>query len=616
MIFQTQAGDYRKMGTEQCADGVTFTFQCPKELACAVVLFEKKTGKQAAKIDVLPQYRVGSVRSVTIYPLKAEKFYYCYEIAGKRMRDPYGERVIGREKWGDTERTLDDALLSGFKKEGFDWSEDVSVEIPANEMVMYKLHVRGFSMDGRGRNKGTFAAVMDRLSYLKELGITTLECMPVYEFEELMENGRLNYWGYAPSDYFAVKSSYASQKDADWEFKSLILETHKQQMELIMEMHFVPEQTAGAIIEILRYWVMEYHVDGFRFDLMGLHDTETMNEIRAALDCLPGGKEILMYGEPWTAGKAAIQPGYEQALKCNAALLSDRIGFFNDDIRDSIKGSVFEVKETGFVNGAKGLETQIRSSVLGFCDGMGGYQPSSAHQSVSYVSAHDNYTLWDKLVHTLTDSMEPDFGAYNEVALAQNRLAAGIYFTCLGITFLQAGEEAARTKYGDDNSYRSAAKVNQLDWTRMHEYRDLAEFYRGLILLRKSFPAWRQRSLEVLDQISFVDAPEGCVAFIIRTGAEPEAAAESVLTDNVAPWQELFIIYNANKEAVEFRLPGGKGSDPEQEPSENYFALEGKWQLLTDGTRFKIKEDTKLEQIKELEGSVWAEPVSITILGR
>ena len=116
----------------------------------------------------------------------------------------------------------------------------------------------------------------------------------------------------------------------------------------------------------------------------------------------------------------------------------------------------------------------------------------------------------------------------------------------------------------------------------------------------------------MLDQISFVDAPEGCVAFTIRT----EAAAESVSTDNAAPWQELFIIYNANKEAVEFRLPGGKGSDPEQEPSENYFALEGKWQLLTDGTRFKIKEDTKLEQIKELEGSVWAEPVSITILGR
>ena len=122
------------------------------------------------------------------------------------------------------------------------------------------------------------------------------------------------------------------------------------------------------------------------------------------------------------------------SLICLLLILKNKIRF-NDDIRDSIKGSVFEVKETGFVNGAKGLETQIRSSVLGFCDGAGGYQPSSAQQSVSYVSAHDNYTLWDKLVHTLTDSMEPDFGAYNEAALAQNRLAAGIYFTCLGIPF-------------------------------------------------------------------------------------------------------------------------------------------------------------------------------------
>lgn len=189
---------------------------------------------------------------------------------------------------------------------------------------------------------------------------------------------------------------------------------------------------------------------------------------------------------------------------------------------------------------------------------MGGYQPSSAHQSVSYVSAHDNYTLWDKLVHTLTDSMEPDFGAYNEVALAQNRLAAGIYFTCLGTTFLQAGEEAARTKYGDDNSYRSAAKVNQLDWTRMHEYRDLAEFYRGLILLRKSFPAWRQRSLEVLDQISFVDAPEGCVAFIIRTGAEPELQQKASSQTTLRPGRSCLLFTTRIRKLWNFDFRAGK----------------------------------------------------------
>ena len=363
------------------------------------------------------------------------------------------------------------------------------------------------------------------MSWLKWLGVTHVQILPMYDYGSVDETGKkLQYnWGYDPMNYFVPEGSYATDpyhgEVRVRECREMIQALHRAGIRVIMDVvynhtfsidsvfqktvpyYFYRQEADGSfsdgsacgndtaserrmyrryMIDCICYWVKEYHVDGFRFDLMGLHDTETMNEIRAALDCLPGGKEILMYGEPWTAGKTAIQPGYEQALKCNAALLSDRIGFFNDDIRDSIKGSVFEVKETGFVNGAKGLETQIRSSVLGFCDGMGGYQPSSAHQSVSYVSAHDNYTLWDKLVHTLTDSMEPDFGAYNEAALAQNRLAAGIYFTCLGITFLQAGEEAARTKYGDDNSYRSAAKVNQLDWTRMHEYRDLAEFYRGL----------------------------------------------------------------------------------------------------------------------------------------
>ena len=639
MKYNVREGDYRTMGAVVHRDGVVFTFEGRKEQKCSIVLYEKKTGK-IEKIPVPDTYYVGALRSIMVMGIEPASFDYNFEIDGKVMTDPYARRIVGREKWGEKERFgMDYQVKSGFSTDVFDWEEDVAPEIAKKDMVMYKLHVRNFTMEGSngGARKGTFEAVENRIGYLRDMGVTTVEFMPFYEFEELMipatcelpdyvtwkeeqktdtkklpEVEKINCWGYTEGNYFAPKAAFTRSRQPEHALKSLIKALHKNDMECIMEIYFPDTINQNLMLEALRFWVMEYHVDGFRFDLMGLHDTETMNEIRAALDRLPGGKEILMYGEPWAAGKTAIQPGYEQALKCNAALLSDRIGFFNDDIRDSIKGSVFEVKETGFVNGAKGLETQIRSSVLGFCDGAGGYQPSSAQQSVSYVSAHDNYTLWDKLVHTLTDSMEPDFGAYNEAALAQNRLAAGIYFTCLGIPFLQAGEEAARTKYGDDNSYRSAAKVNQLDWTRMHEYRDLAEFYRGLILLRKSFPAWRQRSLEVLDQISFVDAPEGCVAFTIRT----EAAAESVLTDNAAPWQELFIIYNANKEAVEFRLPGGKCSDPEQEPSENYFALEGKWQLLTDGTRFKIKGDTQLEQMKELEGSVWAEPVSITILGR
>ena len=473
MKYNVREGDYRTMGAVVRSDGVVFTFEGRKEQKCSIVLYEKKTGK-IGKIPVPDTYYVGALRSIMVMGIEPASFDYNFEIDGKVMTDPYARRIVGREKWGEKERFgMDYQVKSGFSTDVFDWEEDVAPEIAKKDMVMYKLHVRNFTMEGSngGARKGTFEAVENRIGYLRDMGVTTVEFMPFYEFEELMipetcelpdyvtwkeeqktdtkklpEVEKINCWGYTEGNYFAPKAAFTKSRQPEHALKSLIKALHKNDMECIMEIYFPDTINQNLMLEALRFWVMEYHVDGFRFDLMGLHDTETMNEIRAALDRLPGGKEILMYGEPWTAGKTAIQPGYEQALKCNAALLSDRIGFFNDDIRDSIKGSVFEVKETGFVNGAKGLETQIRSSVLGFCDGMGGYQPSSAHQSVSYVSAHDNYTLWDKLVHTLTDSMEPDFGAYNEVALAQNRLAAGIYFTCLGIPFLQAGEEAARAR--------------------------------------------------------------------------------------------------------------------------------------------------------------------------
>ena len=564
--------------------------------------------------------------------------------------------------------------LKKAEPEGWKSDREKLPKVPAP--VVWEVHVGDFSNDPKSGVSESFrgkykaftenGTCLDKdcatcIGWLKWLGVTHVQILPMYDYGSVDETGtdchtaaescadghsstengtgRQYNWGYDPVHYFVPEGSYATDpyhgEVRVRECREMIQALHRAGIRVIMDVvynhtfstdsdfqktvpyYFYRQNADGSfsngsacgndtaserrmyrkyMIDCICYWAREYHIDGFRFDLMGLHDTKTMNAIRAALDDLPGGKEILMYGEPWAAGATAMQAGYEQALKCNAALLSDRIGFFNDDIRDSVKGSVFEVKESGFVNGANGLEERIRSSVLGFCDGAGGYQPSSALQSVSYVSAHDNYTLWDKLVHTLTDSMEPNFGAKDETVLAQNRLVAGIYFTCLGIPFLQAGEEAARTKYGDDNSYRSLAKVNQLDWARMYEYRELAEFYRGLILLRKSFPAWRQSDLNVLNQILFADAPKGCVAFTIR--ADVSEPVQRVITDRDAPWQELFIIYNASRKVQKFLLQSGK------------------WQLLTDGTRFKIKEDTQLQQIKELEGSVWAEPVSVTILGR
>ncbi len=204
-------------------------------------------------------------------------------------------------------------------------------------------------------------------------------------------------------------------------------------------------------LDSVLYWAQEYHIDGFRFDLMGLYDVETMNLLRAELDTLPGGRDILMYGEPWQGGGSALHR-YE-ANKANLAMLYDRIGIFCDDTRDVIKGGCFDAREPGYVEGRPGSFWDIGGAVAAWCRS-DKFPPHTPGQIVSYVSAHDNFTLWDRLL--LVRYERPEFGAVDRAALAQNRLAAGIYLTCMGLPFWQAGEEFARTKKGQGNSYRSS----------------------------------------------------------------------------------------------------------------------------------------------------------------
>ena len=332
------------------------------------------------------------------------------------------------------------------------------------------------------------------------------------------------------------------------------------------------------LIDSVLYWAREYHIDGFRFDLMGLYDVETMNLLRAELDQLPGGRNILMYGEPWQGGVSALHR-YE-ANKNNLAMLNERIGIFCDNTRDAIKGGCFDAREPGYVEGKESALWDIGAAVAAWCRSSA-LPPHSPGQIVSYVSAHDNFTLWDKLL--FVRYKRPEYGAMDSVALAQNRLAAGIYLTCMGLPFWQAGEEFARTKKGQGNSYRSSPALNRLDWQRAQQFHELVDYYRGLIGLRRYFPRLSALDTASPAAIQFFSLEQPLVGWQL-----PANFGDGAL------WQALCVFYNPTGQEKTVPLP------------------EGSWKLLSDGISSSLWRGES--QIRS--GQTVLLPTSATIFGK
>ena len=298
------------------------------------------------------------------------------------------------------------------------------------------------------------------------------------------------------------------------------------------------------------YWVQEYHIDGFRFDLMGIHDIQTMNELRRVLNEMD--PSILVYGEGWTGGLSPL-PDWKRALKNNIKNMNSGIAAFNDNLRDTIKGGVFNASERGFINGRNGLEEAIKFGVAastwhqGVDYGRVVYSsnaPWAAEptQTVNYTSAHDNLTLWDKLA--LSNSEDS-----RELRIRMNLLSAAILFTCQGIPFFQAGEEFLRSKplneegtAFDDNSYRSPDMINSLKWDLLNTNKVVVDYYKGLIALRRKHRLLRlTMAEEIRVRLKFLEwSQPNVVSFL--------------LTDEK---EELCIIYNANKEPKDIHIPEG-----------------------------------------------------------
>ena len=425
------------------------------------------------------------------------------------------------------------------------FEKDKRLKIDKSEAIIYELHIKDFSSDVHSGIKeeyrGKYMAFTEKdtwldgdektafptcVNYLKELGITYVHLLPSFDFGSIDEANDKNEfnWGYDPVSYNIPEGSYSTNPfDGNVrirEYKEMVKALHEAGIGVVMDVVYnhtfsldssfqktVPyyyyrlnedgsisngsacgNETASEhemfrkfMVDSIKYWAKEYHLDGFRFDLMGLHDTETMKAIREGLNELPDGEEIIMYGEPWVAGPTAMEAGYISSVTANEAHIDEDIYIFSDSIRDAIKGSVFEGNEPAYVNSKDSDSINFVNDVK---------NALTLKRRVSYTSAHDNYTLYDKLILS-TDIVDKTDKEHmfdrNEVLIKMNKLAAGIVFTSQGMSFFQAGEEFLRTKQGISDSYKSPIAINQLDWQRAYENRDIVEYYKELINIRKKY---------------------------------------------------------------------------------------------------------------------------------
>ena len=450
------------------------------------------------------------------------------------------------------------------------WLSDRSPDIPAFQTVIWETHIGDFSNDPHGGfpegHRGKFLAFTDAhttldnqpggfptgIAYLKRLGVTHVQIMPFYDYGSVDEaTGSPYNWGYDPVAYDVPEGSYSTDPYDGAvrirECKAMIAALHRAGIRVIMDVvynhmyendnefermapgYFCRRDDAGGfangsgcgndmaserpmfsrfIVDSLVYWAREYHVDGFRFDLMGLLDTQTLNRARKELDKLPGGESILMYGEPWSADKTNAEPSFTLADKQGRKLLDARIGWFCDESRDSIKGNVMLERKPGYVNGQPSEFAELVRHALNGWRGTEA-QGKQVGQIIQYVSAHDDLTLWDKLCLTMRDDPAyADYDATGDVQdiLAANAIAAGLVLTSAGLPFMLSGEEFTRTKYGCDNSFDRSAELNWLDWGRASRLSSLIEWYRTLIGVRKTHPAFYD------GQRIALDCPEDVVA--------------------------------------------------------------------------------------------------------
>ena len=480
------------------------------------------------------------------------------------------------------------------------WNSDrrLTLKSPA-DLIIYEMHHRDFSIDASSGlvNKGKFLALTEQeaIKHLKELGVNAVHILPSYDFASIDESNTTTpqyNWGYDPLNYNVPEGSYSFDAEQPTrrilEFKQMVQALHKAGIRVILDVVYnhtfdieggnfdrtfpmayyrytadgKPSNGSGCgnetasekplmrqfMLESMKYWATEYHIDGFRVDLMGIHDIETMNLIRKELTAID--PNIFIYGEGWTAGTCAY-PTEKLALKAHIKQMPG-IAAFSDELRDALRGPFSDDKQAAFLGGIAGFEESIKAGIAGmiahpqvdytkvnYTKEAWANEPT---QMISYVSCHDDMCLVDRLKASIPEA------AYDmEEVIRLNQLAQTAVFTSQGIPFMLSGEEMLRDKKGVHNSFNSSDEINHLDWNNLKKYPQVFAYYKGLIQMRKAHPAFRLGSAELVRKhLEFLPTQDCLVAFRLKnhTGGDK--------------WNNIYVVLNGSTNLQSVNIPKGK----------------------------------------------------------
>ena len=627
------------LGASYSKKATTFKVWSPNAASVRVNIFEHGSDNEGDAGSIMSRAmsldKTTGVWSVTINGDLLNK-YYTYSVThGKTTKETADVYAKACGVNGQRSMVVD---LSTTNPEGWENDKHVLVQNQTDASV-WEISVADFSSSESSgvseANRGKYLAFTEEgttvngvqgasstcVDYLKKLGVKYVQIMPFYDFGSVDESKNImdQYnWGYDPVNYNCPEGSYSTNPKKGEvrikECKQMIQALHNAGIGVIMDVVYNHTYTSDSwlqrtvpnyyyrmnndgtfsngsgcsndtasehlmfrkyMIDSVTYWASEYHIDGFRFDLMGLHDVTTMNSIRTALDNLyadGSGSQILMYGEAWDMATNCDE-GTVLASQKNLKQLSDRIGAFDDTIRDAIKGS------TGGTDGAfvqKGSRrANLKTGIAGQSDTTTGWA-NVPSQCVTYASCHDNLCLYDKLVGSVYGA-DGKYRKRYEDLVAMNKLSAAIVITSQGIPFSLGGEEFCRSKDGDENSYASSRKENMLDWENVDLYSDVIEYYRGLYKIRDAFAAFSDSTAATVNSLTYLsDVPKGVMGYTINN-------TES------GKWSQMCVIFN--------------GSDSAQNVT-----AKGDWVVLADN------KTAGLRNIKNVTNSVKVEAHSAVIM--